>query len=244
MAWEPLKKAHEEIESQFNDLENDKSVADTVFRVGNEGNTQDFHIVAALFSVRSPYFKRLLFGRLSEAQPSMDIDIDDSQSMSSTENFVSYPKKFVRMDDLSPSSFQFLKSLFYGTKPSLNKSIAANVTYAAKKFLLTILHKSSMDFISHLLPSDISGFLQVLSDLHTHGLKDEIQALLESNKQLWSSFITSHNFKLLPFVLIEPILRCDKLTLTEEVIWDASVLWAKYQFEKANSASSLSNDGS
>ncbi len=231
MASAPLAPAHEEVISQFDELEKDNSVADTVFRVGNEGNTQDFHIIAALFSVRSPYFKRLLFGRLQEAQPSMDIDVDHSQPTLSTENFVSQPKKFVRMDDLSSSSFQFLKSLFYGNKPSLNKTIAPNVTYAAKKFLLKTLHKSCNDFISNLLPSDIPAFLKVLNDLITHGLKDETKELLNGNEKLWSDFITSPNFKLLPFITIKEILRSNSLTLTEEVIWDNCLIWAKYQFE-------------
>ncbi len=94
MASAPLAPAHEEVLSQFNELEQDNSVADTVFRVGNEGNTQDIHVIAALFSVRSPYFKRLLFGRLVESQPSFDLDIDDSQSPLGTENSrsVSQPK--------------------------------------------------------------------------------------------------------------------------------------------------------
>ncbi len=244
MASQPLQPAHEEAQSQLNSSENDNSITDTVFRVGNEGNTQDIHAVAALFAIRSPYFKRLLFGRMSEAQPSMDMDVDNSQSMSSTENFVPRPKRVVRIEDLSPAAFKFLKSLFYGTKPTLNKGIAANVTYAAKKYLLTILHNSSMDFISRLLPSDISGFLKVLNDLHIHGLKDECKDLLERNKKLWSSFITSPNFKLLPYVLIEAILRSNELCLTEEVLWDSCVLWAKYQFEKANSVSNPLDDES
>ncbi len=62
MALQPLQPAHEEVQSQLSALENDNSITDTVFRAGNEGNTQDIHVVGALFAIRSPYFKRLLFG--------------------------------------------------------------------------------------------------------------------------------------------------------------------------------------
>ncbi len=59
--------AHNKAQEEFSALEADSSVADTVFRIGNDGNTRDFQVVGALFAIRSPYFKRLLFGRLQEA---------------------------------------------------------------------------------------------------------------------------------------------------------------------------------
>ncbi len=116
--------ADEPVVSEFSALEEDNSLADTIFQVGSEGNTIDFHVLGALFACRSPYFKALLYGRLQEAQPSMVPDIDDSQSSLSTANFVSRPRKFVKMDDISPGAFQYLKSLFYATNPSLNKDMS------------------------------------------------------------------------------------------------------------------------
>ncbi len=232
---EHLVDTYKGVQSEFTSLETDNSVADTVFRVGNEGNTKDFHVVGALFAIRSPYFKGLLFGRLREAQPSMDIEVDNAQSTLSTENLVSHPKKFVRLPDISPGAFKFLKSLFYSTQPSLNKSIVSSVTYASKKYLLARLHKSCLQFIACLLPNDSPGFIEILVELRNYGLKDESQALLEGSEKYWSLLITSRQFRLLPFIMVKAILRNNKLTLTEEIIWDNCLKWAKYQFERDNS---------
>ncbi len=172
--------AFETVFSAFTDLENDNSLCDTIFRVGNAGNEKDFHVVSPLFATQSPYFKSLLFGRLQEAQPSMDVISDNSQSISSTENLISRPKKFVRLDDISPKAFQYVKLFFYCKKPTLNKSIVPNVAYFAKKYLLTSLYKLSVAFISNLPPNDIQGFLKVLKVLHEHGLKDETMNMAHS----------------------------------------------------------------
>ncbi len=136
--------AFEQVLAGFGSLQRESNMADTVFRVGNDGNTKDFQVIGALFGIQSPFFKSLLFGRLKESQPvpSTDVDIDiDAQSTLSTNNFLSHPKKFVRIDDLSPDAFDYLKSFFYATKPLLNKTIAPNVVYATKKYLLSKLYE-------------------------------------------------------------------------------------------------------
>ncbi len=88
-------------------LERDSSIADTVFRVGNEGNTVDFYAVSALFAVRSPVFKSLLFGRLQEAQPQLTFDNedDDIQSISSIENISSNRKNSCEFPTLPQKCF-------------------------------------------------------------------------------------------------------------------------------------------
>ncbi len=151
--------------------------------MGNAGNTKDFHVVGALFAIHSPALKSLLFGRLQEAQPSMDVVVDNSQSIASTDNLLNRPKKFVRLDDVSSDAFQYVQSFFYGTKPLLNKSIVPNVTYVAKKYLLTNLYKLCVLFISKLPPSDIPGFLKVIAEVYKHGLKDETIDMAHSSFQ-------------------------------------------------------------
>ncbi len=172
--------AFQNVLSEFTVLQNDNSLADTIFRVGNDGNTKDFHVISALFAVRSPAFKALLFGRLQEAQPTMDVIAENSQSIASTDNLLPRPKKFVRLDDVSPDAFEYLKSFFYTTQPTLNKSLVASVTYLAKKYLLTPLYELSVAFISDLPPRDIPGFLKVLIELDNHGLKDETMDMAHS----------------------------------------------------------------
>ncbi len=66
----------ENVLHEFTTLASDNSLSDTIFTVGNDGNTQDFHIVAALFAIRSPAFKSLLFGRLREAQATIHAQND------------------------------------------------------------------------------------------------------------------------------------------------------------------------
>ncbi len=92
-----------------------------------------------------------------------------------------------------------------------------------------------MEFIEGLSTKDISGFLKVLSELYSYGLKDEVISLLQKTKKHLSDFISSGNFKLLPMVIIQRILGRDDLTLTEEILWDNCVAWAKYRHEKSDS---------
>ncbi len=51
--------------------------------------------------------------------------------------------------------------------------------------------------------------------------------------------ITSENFVLLPLFFVEAILRSDYLTLTEELLWDRCIVWAKHQFDKEHSTGGL-----
>ncbi len=58
---------------------------------------------------------------------------------------------------------------------------------------------------------------------------------LSNNKTNWSKCITSPNFKLLPLRYVQVLLASDDLTITEEIIWEACIIWSKHQFEKKNS---------
>ncbi len=170
--------------SRFRNMQEDPSLADAIFRVGNDGNTKDIPVISALLGTASPVFKALLFGRLQEAQPTMDIVANNSQSLPSTDNLLPrpMPKKYVRLDDVSPEAFEHLKGVLYATQPTINESIAANVTYLAKKYLLTSLYNFSMAFISELVTRDIPSFLKVLFELHNHALKDEVMDMAHSFK--------------------------------------------------------------
>ncbi len=216
-------------------LERDSSIADTVFRVGNEGNTVDFYAVSALFAVRSPVFKSLLFGRLQEAQPQLTFnnEDDDIQSISSIEN---HPKKFVRIPDISPKAFSFLRSLFYSQSPVLKTSFVASVAYASKKYFLSHLFKACMDYTQNLLmESTISEFLKVISQFCNYGLKDDALTLVkDSPNTVWNELMNSTHFNEFPLPILKLVLESDDLTIIEEGIWDRCILWAKYQFETKN----------
>ncbi len=173
--------AFAKVVSAFTELQTQNSLADTVFRVGNDGNTKDFQVVGAIFAIQSPAFKSLLFGRLSEAQPSINV-ADNTQSIASTDNLIARPKKIVRLDDASPEAFQYIQSFFYGTQPSLNENIVANVTYLSKKYLLTPLYELAVAFMSNLSPGDIPGFLKAISQVYEYGLKDEGMDMAHSCK--------------------------------------------------------------
>ncbi len=92
---------------------------------------------------------------------------------SSTDNLLSSPKKRVRLDDVSPSSFQYLVRLFYATQPPLTPSIVAGVIYLAQKYLLTHLYAVCVAYISDLAEQCDPVFLQVIADVYRYGLKDE-----------------------------------------------------------------------
>ncbi len=96
-----------------------------------------------------------------------------------------------------------------------------------------------MSFTADLLPSDPNSFLKILVELYTYGLKDESLELLEGGKKNWSILITSDNFALLPLFFLEATLRSDLLTLTEEILWDRCIVWAKYQFDREHSIEGL-----
>ncbi len=118
----------DDVLSKLSAMATDSSLADTIIRVGNKGNTRDFHVVGALLACESPMFKSQLFGRMQEAQPTMvEEDDDDTQSTLSTSSLTSTKKKFVRVEDISPDAFHFIIQSFYASKPSLNKSIVASV---------------------------------------------------------------------------------------------------------------------
>ncbi len=59
--------------------------------------------------------------------------------------------------------------------------------------------------------------------------------VLDNQKSNWSKLIIYENFKLLPLSFVQVLLRSDELTLTEEILWDRCILWAKHQFEKDHS---------
>ncbi len=98
---------------------------------------------AVLLSIIIYINKRLLFGRLRETKPSLEMTWTtlNRSTISSTKNYT-------RTRWHVPSDFPMHLILFYGTKPPLTKTIVANLTYAAKKFLLTTLHKSCLEFIT------------------------------------------------------------------------------------------------
>ncbi len=77
-------------------------------------------------------------------------------------------------------AFQYLKSLFYLSKPVLNKDIVVSVLYAAKKYFLANVYELSVQFITDLAPNDFSNFLIVIWEAHNYGLKDEVTEMTHS----------------------------------------------------------------
>ncbi len=104
----------------------DPKLADTIFRVGNEGNTKDFLVVGAVFAAQTPVFFAQLFGFFQEAKPSIPLETYN--------NLVVSKKKFVRIEDVSPEAFQFLVDEFHGRQPPLSSEIVSSVAYGAKWF--------------------------------------------------------------------------------------------------------------
>ncbi len=80
--------------SNFTVFKTDNSLEDTIFRVGNEGNTTDFNGISHLFAIASPVFKSQLFGRLQESQKTTGIITDNSPEVSSMDNLIPRTKKY------------------------------------------------------------------------------------------------------------------------------------------------------
>ncbi len=71
--------------------------------------------------------------------------------------------------------------------------------------------------------------------MYIYGLKEDCKLVLDGNKEKWSRIIESYNFKLLAMPFVKLLLASDDLTLTEEELWDASIKWSKYRFDKEHS---------
>ncbi len=67
--------------------------------------------------------------------------------------------------------------------------------------------------------------------------------VLNNQKKNWSKLIIYENFKLLPFSFVEVLLGSDELILTEEILWDKCILWAKYQFQSEHNMNTEVVDG-
>ncbi len=147
------------------------------------------------------------------------IEGDDTLSVDSTANYLSQPKKVVRIEDISPEAFRFLRSYFYSNKPSLNASIVASVMYASRKMLLDSLHKACVDFIKGLpAMGDLPSFGKAISEAFSFGLKDECLSIFDESKKEWSKIVRSAGFKYLPLPIVETLVASDNLALWENSI--------------------------
>ncbi len=123
----------EEVKKGMKHLQENNQLSDTICRVGTKGNSKDFLVVGALFAVQSPVFRAELFGSMMESKPSMSVDTSTGPSTN---------KKFVRIKDIAPQTFQYLLHLFYGLEPKLDFEILAGVAYGTKCFGVAALYFS------------------------------------------------------------------------------------------------------
>ena len=103
---------------------NDDKFSDITFIVGSGDNIKNIKGVRALFAMQSTVFGNMLYGEFKENN-----------------------KNEIPIQDIDPTAFEYIKSVFYAAIPVLTADIAIDVLFIAQKYLLKQLKDDVTKFI-------------------------------------------------------------------------------------------------
>jgi len=201
------------------------SLCDAIFRIGPKHKV--FRVVSALFAIQSTPLCELL------------TDGDERD---------------VSISDVTPDCFCFLRRYFYSLDPALSVENVSDILYAANKLQIEALQIAAKRFISEI--TGIDDIVLILANLHRLGLHEQCDHTISEKKVFYDAAkaFESENFNLLPTELMIRLLKWATFgrteRLTEEVVFQKCVLWAKYKAQinrinqgKGPSSSSDDDDG-
>jgi len=195
------------------------SLCDAIFRIGPKHKV--FRVVSALFAIQSTPLCELL----------SDGDERD-----------------VSISDVTPDCFTFLRRYFYSLDPALSVENVSDILYAANKLQIEALQIAAKRFISEI--TGIDDIVLILANLHRLGLHEQCDHTISEKKVFYDAAkaFESENFNLLPTELMIRLLKWATFgrteRLTEEVVFQKCVLWAKYkaQINRINQGQAPSDD--
>jgi len=180
------------------------ALCDAIFRIGTKHKV--FRVVSALFAIQSAPLCELLS------------DGDDRD---------------VTISDVTSDCFCFLRRYFYSLDPALSVENVSDILYAANKLQIEALQIAAKRFISEI--TGIDDIVLILANLHRLGLHEQCDHTISEKKVFYDAAkaFESENFNLLPTELMIRLLKWATFgrteRLTEEVVFQKCVLWAKYK---------------
>jgi len=180
------------------------SLCDAIFRIGTKHKV--FRVISALFAIQSTPLCELLS------------DADDRD---------------VSISDVTSDCFCFLRRYFYSLDPALSVENVSDILYASNKLQIEALQIAAKRFISEI--TGIDDIVLILANLHRLGLREQCDHTISEKKVFYDAAkaFESENFNLLPTELMIRLLKWATFgrteRLTEEVVFQKCVLWAKYK---------------
>ncbi|ETO12774.1 hypothetical protein RFI_24601 [Reticulomyxa filosa] len=131
----------------------------------------------------------------------------------------------VRINDMSPKCFDFIRHVCYGVKAKLDEEMISEVLYISNKYLIKGLKKRCVKFI--LARTNMESIVHILNELYEYQLDSLWKDILFQDQWL-GRFIESKEFTQLKSGAVKLFLEncCD---VNEELLWTACVKWSQAQ---------------
>uniref|UniRef100_A0A0R3RRH8 BTB domain-containing protein n=1 Tax=Elaeophora elaphi TaxID=1147741 RepID=A0A0R3RRH8_9BILA len=132
----------------------------------------------------------------------------------------------IELPDVEPVAFKILLKYLYCDSIELDSSNALSTLYVAKKYMITHLVRTAVDFLNYNMKAENVCLLLMQSQLfeEEQELIDRCWKLVEVDAE---RVLTSDAFCDIDFILFNKILSRDTLLTREKLVYEAALKWAK-----------------
>ncbi|XP_037805153.1 BTB/POZ domain-containing protein 6-like isoform X1 [Penaeus monodon] len=180
--------------------------SDCTFIVGNENNQkQTLRGHRLILAMSSPVFEAMFYGGMAEKED-----------------------KPVEILDVQPEAFKALLQYIYSDEINLQSfDQVCEICYAAKKYMIPALVEQCTKFIwSDLHPGNMCRAYEFARLFEEPSLMDKCLQILHSKTEL---VIKDASFEEIEATTLRTILQQENLAVSEAMLWDACVRWAKQE---------------